>query len=207
MRILISLSSKASEEAAKLGLNHQGFGKYADGRGIVTHVVNDGILTELEDDDEIVVRHTKEYWLKLYDKIKHSASEQSHSNWREEYNASHEGYSDCTCVRTTRDKAYIEKHGTDQVDINVDYHLLPQDFKREHSKIGKIVADYIIQHKHMAPGNLLWRGAKHLHGEWLKSNPKQDWNCHYHTHFKKMPDEHQVKFLNILDASLKHYKG
>ncbi len=37
------------------------------------------------------------------------------------------------------------------------------------------------------------RAASHIHDEWMKRNPKQDWNASQHAPYSKLPEEEKAK--------------
>jgi hypothetical protein len=77
-------------------------------------------------------------------------------------------------VKTTKDEAWIEAHGTDQVDIaNTGYGELPEDWKGENKAAAEVVVGLIDEYQGSIDlGDTATRSAvgAHVHDAWLSRN-------------------------------------
>ena len=73
-------------------------------------------------------------------------------------------------------------------DINVPFEKLHPDWKKEN-----LAAAHAAHHavKHFGRG--MEKAAEHVHNEWMKRNPKGDWNAAQHVPYEQLPDDEKEK--------------
>lgn len=73
-------------------------------------------------------------------------------------------------------------------DINVPFKDLHPDWKKENLAAGGAAFDAVKKHP-----NDREAAAEHVHNEWMKRNPKGDWNAHQHVPYSKLPEDEKDK--------------
>lgn len=95
-----------------------------------------------------------------------------HEEWRKGYIAEH---GDVPRIKTTKDQAWIEIHGTDQIDINRPYSELSSDWKRENLEAASVAVGLVCE-KQTETGSIelsdkeIEELSSIVHDEWLKRN-------------------------------------
>lgn len=72
--------------------------------------------------------------------------------------------------------------------INVPFHKLHPDWKRENIAAGKAALTAV--NKHPSDDE---KAAEHIHDEWMKRNPKADYNAAQHVSYLQLPDDEKEK--------------
>ena len=111
-----------------------------------------------------------------HDAVMQFASMQ-HDNWRKSFDPENTG------------KERIKKNsdGTEG-NINVPFAKLHPDWQKENIAAGKAALMAIRKHKDDIEG-----AAEHVHNEWMKRNPKGDWNADQHVPYDKLPESEKEK--------------
>jgi hypothetical protein len=82
-------------------------------------------------------------------------------------------------LKPTTDKAWIEAHGTDQVDIyNTPYAELPDDWKQENRDAAKVVEDILEKHGgtvDLTDEKTRLEVGEAVHAAWLSRHGEEDW--------------------------------
>jgi hypothetical protein len=73
-------------------------------------------------------------------------------------------------------------------DINVPFHKLHTDWKKENIGAGHAAMAAVKKHPHD-----MEKAAEHVHNEWMKRNPKSDYNASQHKPYKDLPDDEKEK--------------
>lgn len=205
MKIFISTSkSEASKQAAKLGLHHDSFGRYANKEGVITHKSVGGKLVPVKKGSSDTSKKSVDI-SKHKQKIIDDVASGGHADWQKDYRKGNPGTK--TRIKKTKDADWIKKNGKEEVDIlNTDYKDLPEDWKAENKKNAEAVVAGI--EKALKNGKLT-KGyvdiaADHVHEEWLKRNgewadPKQK------LPFAKLSKEEKDKDRLFVVKALKSY--
>jgi len=95
-------------------------------------------------------------------------------------------------------KEYQEKNGNtprikknsdgSEGDINVPFHKLHPDWQKENLAAGKAALEAVKKHPDDREA-----ASEHIHNEWMKRNPKGDWNASQHVPYKELSDEEKDK--------------
>lgn len=199
-----SESSEASIKAREMGLTHRGFGKYADKDGDIVYQTLGGKLHKVNSfaHHEALTEAAKK---RLHKKVANNVAKEGHEEWRKGWAKKNGGAKNVPRVKTTTDKDYIKKHGTDQVDINTHYKNLPSDAKGENEANGLAVADYIVKTGGQRDAKSIEKGAEIVHNAWMGRNKKEDWNAHLFVPYHKLPEEEKQKDRDMINVGLKHY--
>lgn len=72
--------------------------------------------------------------------------------------------------------------------INVPFDKLHSDWQRENLAAGKAAAEAVTKFP-----NDIERAAEHIHVEWMKRNPKGDWNAAQHVPYDQLPEDEKEK--------------
>jgi len=72
--------------------------------------------------------------------------------------------------------------------INVPFHKLHPDWQKENLAAGKAALEAHTKHPHDEE-----KAAEHVHNEWMKRNPKADWNAHQHVPYSDLSHEEKEK--------------
>jgi hypothetical protein len=101
----------------------------------------------------------------------------AHDMWRNQH------------IKTNGDVPRVKKNSdSTEGDINVSFHKLHPDWKKENVAAGKAALAAVKKH----PNNLE-KASEHVHNEWMKRNPKQDYNAHQHKPYKDLPEDEKEK--------------
>ena len=73
-------------------------------------------------------------------------------------------------------------------DINVPFDKLHPDWQRENLAAGKAAAEAVIEFP-----NDIEKAAEHIHIEWMKRNPKADYNAAQHVPYDELPEDEKEK--------------
>ena len=73
-------------------------------------------------------------------------------------------------------------------DINVPFDKLHPDWQRENLAAGKAAAEAVIEFP-----NDIEKAAEHIHIEWMKRNPKADYNASQHVSYDELPEDEKEK--------------
>ena len=72
--------------------------------------------------------------------------------------------------------------------INVPFDKLHPDWQRENLAAGKAAAEAVIEFP-----NDIEKAAEYIHIEWMKRNPKADYNAAQHVPYDKLPEDEKEK--------------
>ena len=123
------------------------------------------------------------FFRKMIDVLKESTSlaiekfaSNAHKEWRKNFDP-------------TGTKPRIKKNsdGTEG-DINVPFEKLHPDWQKENLAAGKAAA-HAVQ---MYPDDIE-KAAEYIHDEWMKRNPKGDWNAAQHVPYDQLPEDEKEK--------------
>jgi len=83
-----------------------------------------------------------------------------------------------------------EKDNTDGTkgDINVPFHKLHPDWQKENIAAGHAALAAVKKHP-----NDIENASDHVHKEWMKRNPKADYNASQHKPYKDLPEDEKEK--------------
>ena len=73
-------------------------------------------------------------------------------------------------------------------DINVPFNKLHPDWQKENLAAGNAAKDAVTKHP-----NDMEKAAEHVHNEWMKRNPKQDYNAAQHVSYSELPEAEKEK--------------
>jgi DNA gyrase inhibitor GyrI len=113
---------------------------------------------------------------KGHDAVMQFASIQ-HDNWRNSFDPGNTG----------KERVKKNSDGTEG-NINVPFNKLHPDWQRENVAAGKAALMAIRKHK----GNIE-AAAEHVHNEWMKRNPKADYNAAQHVPYHELPEDEKEK--------------
>lgn len=181
-KYLVGLSSAGSEAAKKAGLTHAGFGMYKDKKGTVTHKVVGGKLVPVKGKAAKGAKPAagKSFYGKHAAKIdrttikKHKAriiedtAASGHEQWQADFKKANG--KDAKRLKGTKDKAWIAKHGAEEVDIaNTKYADLPDDWKKENLESAKSAVEGLLKSKGDG-ASAADAASSHVHDKWLERN-------------------------------------
>ena len=117
---------------------------------------------------------------------------QAHEKWRAGWREQNGG----------KDVPRIKKNsdGTEG-DINQPFNKIHPDWKKENLDAGNAALEAVKKH-----GDDTESAAEHVHNEWMKRNPKAEWNAAQHVPYSKLPEEEKQKdrdHVNIMKSILK----
>ena len=72
--------------------------------------------------------------------------------------------------------------------INVPFDKLHPDWQRENLAAGKAAAEAVIEFP-----NDIEKAAEYIHIEWMKRNPKADYNAAQHVPYDELPEDEKEK--------------
>ena len=106
----------------------------------------------------------------------HQFASRAHEEWRRNYDP-------------TGTKPRIKKNsdGTEG-DINVPFDQLHPDWQRENLAAGNAAAEAVNKFP-----NDIEKAAEYVHIEWMKRNPKADYNAAQHVPYDDLPEEEKEK--------------
>ena len=73
-------------------------------------------------------------------------------------------------------------------DINVPFHKLHPDWKKENIAAGHAALAATKKHPHDVE-----KASEHVHNEWMKRNPKADYNANQHKPYNELPEDEKEK--------------
>jgi len=73
-------------------------------------------------------------------------------------------------------------------DINVPFHKLHPDWQKENIAAGHAVLAAVKKHPHD-----MEKASEHVHNEWMKRNPKADYNADQHKPYNELPEDEKEK--------------
>jgi hypothetical protein len=123
------------------------------------------------------------FFRKMIDALKESTfsaiekfASNAHEEWRKNFDP-------------TGTKPRIKKNsdGTEG-DINVPFEKLHPDWQKENLAAGKAAAQAV----QMYPDDIE-KAAEYIHNEWMKRNPKGDWNAAQHVPYDQLPEDEKEK--------------
>ena len=79
--------------------------------------------------------------------------------------------------------------------INVPFKKLHPDWQKENLSAGKAALQAVRKHP-----NDMESAADHVHKEWMKRNPKADYNAHLHVPYSELPEVEKQKDRNHVDT-------
>jgi hypothetical protein len=102
---------------------------------------------------------------------------QAHEEWRNNYK------------KTNGDTPRVKKNsdGTEG-DINVPFEKLHPDWQKENLGAGKAALEAVSQFP-----NDIEKGSDYIHSEWMKRNPKSEWNAAQHIPYENLSEEEKEK--------------
>lgn len=101
----------------------------------------------------------------------------AHDAWRKNY------------IAADGDVPRIKKNsdGTEG-DINVPFEKLHPDWQKENLAAGKAAEEAVRKFP-----NDIEKAAEYIHNEWMKRNPKGEWNAAQHKDYSELPPDEQEK--------------
>ena len=109
---------------------------------------------------------------------------QAHEDWRK------------TLPPSERNKPRLRsKNGGPEADINVPFEKLHPTAQQENISAGKAALQAVKKHP-----NDMESAADHVHKEWIKRNPKTDYNAHLHVPYSKLPEVEKQKDRDHVDT-------
>jgi hypothetical protein len=100
----------------------------------------------------------------------------AHEEWRKNFDPT-----------GTKPRVKRNSDGTEG-DINVPFEKLHPDWKKEN-----LAAAHSAHHAVKHFGRDMEKAAEHVHNEWMKRNPKGDWNAAQHVPYDDLPDDEKEK--------------
>lgn len=89
----------------------------------------------------------------------------------------------------TGSKERIKKNSdSTEGNINVPFEKLHPDWQRENLAAGKAAADAVTKFP-----NDIEKAAEYIHIEWMKRNPKADYNAAQHVPYNQLPEDEKEK--------------
>jgi hypothetical protein len=92
----------------------------------------------------------------------------------EKFKGIYKKYNSNTRIKITTDREWIEKHGTNRVDLaKIAYHETPQDWRLERWLGAKVAVDALIiaaRNGNALDEDFVERVASDVHAEWLRRN-------------------------------------
>jgi hypothetical protein len=104
---------------------------------------------------------------------------QQHEKWREGWKSQNKGESPPRIKKNS--------DGTEG-DINVPFDKLHPDWQKENLEAGKAALIAVRRHKSDTEA-----AAEHVHNEWMKRNPKADYNAAQHVPYSELPESEKAK--------------
>lgn len=100
-----------------------------------------------------------------------------HDKWRKGFDPDNTG----------KERVKKNSDGTEG-NINVPFHKLHSDWQRENLEAGKAALMAVRKH-----GNDTEAAAEHVHNEWMKRNPKADYNADQHVPYSQLSEPEKQK--------------
>jgi hypothetical protein len=73
-------------------------------------------------------------------------------------------------------------------DINVPFNKLHPDWQKENIAAGHAALAAVKKHPHD-----MEKASEHVHNEWMKRNPKADYNADQHKPYNELPEDEKEK--------------
>ena len=73
-------------------------------------------------------------------------------------------------------------------DINQPFNKIHPDWQKENLAAGQAAYDAVKKH-----GNDIETASEVVHNEWMKRNPKEEWNAAQHVPYNELPEEEKEK--------------
>lgn len=89
--------------------------------------------------------------------------------------------------RTGKERIKKNSDGSEG-NINVPFHELHPDWQKENLAAGYAARDALLAHP-----NDIEKASEHVHNEWMKRNPKADYNAHQHVPYNDLPEDEKQK--------------
>lgn len=135
-----------------------------------------------------------------------SVATAGHDQWLKGYRAEN---GDKPRIKTTKDQAWIVKNGTDQVNIAVDYSLLPSDWQKENRLNAEVATDLVLDAASaLAPlsDRFIETASSVVHDKWLERN--SGWATEVQKlPYPELPEEEKEKDRFFVRAALDAYRG
>jgi hypothetical protein len=106
----------------------------------------------------------------------------AHDEWRRGFDAKY-----AETGKPSKERIKKNDDGTEG-DINVPFEKLHPTWKKENLAAGKAALEAVQKY-----GNDMEKAAEHVHNEWMKRNPKQDWNAAQHVPYNELPEAEKEK--------------
>lgn len=87
----------------------------------------------------------------------------------------------------TKERIKKNSDGTEG-NINVPFEKLHPDWQKENLAAGKAAAEAVSKFP-----NDIEKAAEYIHIEWMKRNPKGDWNATQHVPYDQLPEDEKEK--------------
>ena len=92
-------------------------------------------------------------------------------------------------IKDKGDVPRIKKNGDGtEGDINVPFNKLHPDWKKENIAAGHAALTAVKKHPHDVE-----KASEHVHNEWMKRNPKADYNANQHKPYNELPEDEKEK--------------
>jgi len=126
-----------------------------------------------------------------------------HDEWRASRKLEEGGFE--PRIKPTKDQSWIDKNGTDQVDIaNIGYENLPEDWQKENKDSAEsavnLVSDYLEKTDKVSSSSLsvfIEEASAKIHDEWLERNSWAKW-WELDVSFSELSEDEKNKDRNIL---------
>lgn len=89
--------------------------------------------------------------------------------------------------RTGKERIKKNSDGSEG-NINVPFHELHPDWQKENLAAGYAARDALLAHP-----NDIEKASEYVHNEWMKRNPKADYNAHQHVQYNDLPEDEKQK--------------
>ena len=122
--------------------------------------------------------------------VKRFASIQ-HEKWRKSFDPEQSG----------KERIKSNSDGTSG-NINVPFDQLHPDWQKENIDAGKAALEAVKKY-----GSDIERAAEHVHNEWMKRNPKNDYNAHQHVPYSQLSEEEKNKDKEHVETMRKLMHG
>ena len=144
-------------------------------------------------------------FLMNYEKIIEAIANLAHNKFIKIYREVNNG----TRVKTTKDKEWIEKHGTDQADLaKLTYSELPSDWKNERRSGAKVALNILqkaIDSNRRPDEEFIEHASNLIHEEWLKRNLDRAEDEHKLS-YDQLSEEAKEKDRIFIHAAMEIYK-
>jgi hypothetical protein len=101
----------------------------------------------------------------------------AHEAWRKQH------------IKANGDVPRIKKNSDgSEGDINVPFHKLHPDWQKENVAAGHAALAAVKKYPHN-----MEKASEHIHNEWMKRNPKADYNADQHKPYNELPEDEKEK--------------